>query len=248
MKPVGTRLQRSARRRGTSDNSSRWASDAVVYDRWYDRPWGAYATRIEHQLLLGAIPTVDGQLVCDAGCGTGRFAQRLEQQGARVSGVDRDRAALDIAAHRIQGALIEADVHGLPFADDTFDVTFAVTVCEFTASPEATIAELARITRPGGHLVIGSLNRNSPWGWWNRRQFHQPPWNTARFLNRDELIGIGEWFGTVTWRDALHMPTTLPLMNRWGSWLEHFGSRVAPASAAFGVLTIECSGSPRAAR
>lgn len=248
MKPVGTRLQRSARRRGTSDNSSRWAADTDAYDRWYDRPWGAYATRIEHQLLLDAIPTVDGQLVCDAGSGTGRFAQRLEQHGAHVSGVDRDRAALDIATQRIDGTLIEADVHALPFADDTFDATFAVTVCEFTASPEATIAELARITRPGGHVVIGSLNPHSPWGWWNRRQFHQPPWNTARFLNRDELIGIGARHGTVTWRDAIYMPTALPLMNRWGSWLEQFGRRVAPKSAAFGVLTIECSSSQRTAR
>lgn len=36
-------------------------------------------------------------------------------------------------------------------------------------------SELARVTRPGGLVVIGGLQRNSPWGWWNRRQFDETP-------------------------------------------------------------------------
>lgn len=217
---------------------SRWEADAVAYDAWFDRPWGSYASRVEHDLLLDAIGPVAGLDVCDAGCGTGRFTARLEADGARAVGVDRDPAELTVARTRVHGELIEADVHHLPFPDGHFAVTVAVTVCEFTADPAAVIEELARVTRPGGRVVIGSLNRDSPWGWWNRHHFRQPPWNTARFLDRHELDRIARPHGRTTWTHGLYAPAALPGISRWGPLLERIGQRIAPRHGAFDVLTI----------
>jgi len=171
----------------SSDDPSRWRADAAAYDAWFDQPWGRYASRVEHDLLLEAIGPVAGLSVCDAGCGTGRLMARLEAEGARVIGVDVDRASLAVARTRVTGELVEGDVHRLPFDDAHFDVTVAVTVCEFAADPSVVIAELVRVTRLGGRVVIGSLHRSSPWGWWNRGQFAKPPWDAARFLTRDDL-------------------------------------------------------------
>jgi ubiquinone/menaquinone biosynthesis C-methylase UbiE len=56
---------------------------------------------------------------------------------------------LTVAARRVRATLLAADAGSLPFRDGAFDVTIAVTVCEFTASPAALVAELARVTRPG---------------------------------------------------------------------------------------------------
>lgn len=220
------------------DAPSRWDADAAAYDNWFDRPWGRYASGVEHDLLLDAIGPVDGLDVCDAGCGTGRFAARLEADGAQVVGVDRDPAELVVAGTRVRGALLEADVHHLPFPDTHFDVTVAVTVCEFAADPAAVIAELARVTRPGGRVVIGSLHRNSPWGWWNRRQFDEPPWNSARFLERDELDRIARGHGHTTWTSGLYAPTVLPGISRWGTFLERVGRRFALRHGAFEMLTV----------
>jgi len=89
-------------------------------------------------------------------------------EGAQVIGVDHDPPALALAAHRVAGPLLVAGVYQLPFPDSDFDATFAVTVCEFTPDPAATIAELVRVTRPGRQVLVGSLNRRSPWGSWNR--------------------------------------------------------------------------------
>jgi SAM-dependent methyltransferase/uridine phosphorylase len=210
--------------------------DAAAYDTWFDRPWGRYASRIEHELLLDAIGPVAGLDVCDAGCGTGRFTARLA--GARVFGVDRDPAELALARTRVSGELVEADVHHLPFPDGRFDVTIAVTVCEFAADPAAVFAELARVTRPGGRVVIGSLHRNSPWGWWNRNQFRQPPWNSARFFDRDQLDRIARPHGRTTWAHGLYAPAALPGIGRWGALIERIGRRIAPHHGAFEVLTI----------
>ena len=181
---------------------------------------------------------VAGLELCDAGCGTGRFTARLEAAGARVVGVDADAASLVMARTRVAGELIEGDVHRLPFDGDRFDITVAVTVCEFAADPAAVIAELVRVTRPGGRVVIGSLRRSSPWGWWKRRQFSKPPWDTARFLTRDDLGPIARRHGAASWRHGLYAPAALPGLNRWGPLLERVGRRVAPGHAAFDVVTI----------
>ncbi|MDP9465143.1 MAG: class I SAM-dependent methyltransferase, partial [Actinomycetota bacterium] len=220
------------------DPTSRWTADARAYDAWFDQPWGAYASGVEHHLLLDSAPPLAGLEVCDAGCGTGRFATRLEAAGARVTAVDRDPAALSIARTRLRGDVVEGDIQRSPFPDDTFDVTFAVTVCEFTADPAATIGELIRITRPGGRVIIGSLNPNSPWGYWNRRQFHKPPWDTARFLDHDHLDRLASQHGTTRLSTGLYAPTTLPWLPRWGPGLERLGRRVAPRRAAFEVIAI----------
>jgi SAM-dependent methyltransferase len=220
------------------DNPARWVADAGSYDTWFDQPWGAYASTVEHQLLLDSASSLDGHRVCDAGCGTGRFAARLEAAGARVTGVDRDRAALAIARKRFTGDLVEGDVHSLSFADGEFDITFAVTVCEFTADPAVVVAELARITRPGGHVVIGTLNPHSPWGSWNRRRFRQPPWNAARFLDRAQLDSIANNHGATQWRAGLYAPTALPGLHRWGPLVDRAGCRLAPSHAAFQVVNV----------
>ena len=72
-----------------------------------------------------------------------------EAASARLAGVDLDPATLNVAACRVRAPLLAADACQLPFRDAAFDVTIAVTACEFAASPAAAVAELARVTRPG---------------------------------------------------------------------------------------------------
>lgn len=55
------------------DPSSRWAAVAAACDSWFDRPWGRYASRVEHDLFLDAIGPAAGLDVCNAECGTGRI-------------------------------------------------------------------------------------------------------------------------------------------------------------------------------
>jgi ubiquinone/menaquinone biosynthesis C-methylase UbiE len=223
----------------TAVSSSRWSAAADAYDAWFDRPWGRHATAVEHRLLLDAAGPVSGRVVLDAGCGTGRFMHRLEAEGATVIGVDRDPDALDIARTSTTGALLLGDTHQLPLPDRSVDVTFAVTVCEFTAEPARVFAERARVTRPGGRIVVGSLNPTSPWGCWNQRQFTKPPWSTARFLDRRSLIGLGAAHGRCDLSVGLYAPAVLPGIEWWSPVLEHIGRRAVPWLGAFQVLTIQ---------
>lgn len=216
-----------------------WTADAGAYDGWFDQPWGRHAVSVEHRLLLDAAGPLRGRVVLDAGCGTGRFMHRLDSEAAAVIGVDRDPEALASARTHTNGPLVLADAHRLPIADRSVDVAFTVTVCEFAADPERVIAELARVTGDNGRIVVGSLNRNSAWGWWNRRQFTRPPWSTARFLDRRTLLRLGAPYGHCSLRARLYAPRVLAGITHWSPTLEPAASRATPTLGAFQVLTIQ---------
>jgi SAM-dependent methyltransferase len=221
----------------SSAAGSTWQADAQAYDRWFEQPWGRYASDIERDAVLAAAGDLTQAVVADIGCGTGRLTRELEQRAARVVGLDPDLTMLTIAAHRVDAPLVVGDGHHLPFGTASVDVAIAVTVCEFTTDPAVVISELARITRPGGRVVVGALNRHSPWGLANR-QFSAPPWSAARFLTPHELTAIGSLHGQVTIRPALYAPAALPLIQRWGATSEWLGRTIAPRSGAFNVMTI----------
>lgn len=65
-----------------------------------------------------------GLSVLDAGCGTGRGAERLVQRGANVTAVDLGMNLLQVTQERCSCFTAQASVLTLPFADNTFDVVF----------------------------------------------------------------------------------------------------------------------------
>jgi SAM-dependent methyltransferase len=90
--------------------------------------------------------------VLDAGCGSGRTLDELERYGD-VSGLDLSAEAVAVARERHvdvrQGA-----VEAIPFDDATFDLVTCLDVLEHTPDDRRTLAELRRVTRPGGHLLL----------------------------------------------------------------------------------------------
>jgi len=211
---------------------------AEAYDRWFDRAWGRYAFGIESTALLKAAGKLDGLRVLDVGCGTGRFTAELARKGAFPVGVDRDSAMLAVAHGRGIRSLVLADAGRLPLADASFDIAFAVTLCEFVDDVEQVFSELARVIRPGGRFVVGGLNPKSPWGFLDRARFQQAPWIEVRFLSRQELTRLGSRYGAVTLAAALFAPENLPAIKVAGPALELLG-RLTPSLGAFQVLVVQ---------
>lgn len=214
-----------------------WTGDAVDYDAWFDEPWGRYAFTVESAALLRAAGPISGSRVLDAGCGPGRFAAAFRRAGADVIGIEPAPDMLSLAAPRLGGRCARAVVERLPFPDETFDLTLGVTLLEFVADPDDAVAELARVTRAGGRIVIGALNPHSPWGLANRRRLRDGVWCRARFLAPDALRALGERYGRATLRGALHVPGVFPALGLFGPMLWAIG-RVAPRWGAFQVLAI----------
>ncbi len=120
--------------------------------------------------LVGRIPE-DGGRVLDVATGTGLVAERLLSRGHTVVGVDQSAGMLEIARTRLAGRveLVEASAEALPFDDGVFDHLTFTYLLRYVDDPGATLAELARVVRPGG--TIAMLEFAVPRGVW------RPLWN-----------------------------------------------------------------------
>lgn len=220
-------------------------SDAANYDRWFETRWGRYAAGVETAVIARAVSGFSGvRHVLDAGCGTGRFTAALTKgvgPGATVVGVDPDQAMLEIARHRIANGTCRGVVEALPFDDDTFDVTAAITVLEFVSEPVTAVDELVRVTRAGGHIIIGTLNPRSPWGIANRRRLRTGVWCTADLLPPNRLLELGRRYGKTELHRGLYAPGALRGHTVIGPVLEGL-RHVTPSFGAFQVLVITAPG------
>lgn len=125
----------------------------------------ADAWRPELQRLIDALGLRPGHTVLDAGCGPGRVTRWLSSRVSplgHVVGLDADEGALEWAAWALRdlegcGTTIElwhGDVGALPFEDRSFDAVWCSSVLGYVDDPRAAIAELVRVTRPGGKVVM----------------------------------------------------------------------------------------------
>jgi len=134
------------------------------YDRWasiYDDEDNPLIL-LEEQHLWRIAGDVNGLRVADIGCGTGRQALRLAAAGATVTAVDFSQAMLDRARAKPGAERIRFVCHDLAkplqLPDGEFDRVFCCLVLDHIADPGAFFAELKRICRVQGFIVISVMH------------------------------------------------------------------------------------------
>ncbi|SDS93441.1 class I SAM-dependent methyltransferase [Microlunatus soli] len=105
-------------------------------------------------VLLEVLDT--GDRVLDVGSGTGAFAGQAADRGATVTAVDSDPSMVAIAATALgeRAAAVRGSLPQLGFAADAFDVVVANFVINHVRQPGQGVAELVRVTRPGGVVLL----------------------------------------------------------------------------------------------
>jgi len=169
-----------------------WNPDA--YDAWYETPLGAVSDRIEKELILSMAGIKKGEKALDAGCGTGIYSIELARRWAITTGVDSSGEMLNWARAkaRKEGLTVEfvsADALTLPFSDDYFDLVLSVGLLCFVKEREKALLEMRRVLRPGGRLIVGVLNKWSPWAAFRRIKglFKDTIYNRVDFISPPEL-------------------------------------------------------------
>jgi len=180
----------------------------LEYTRWRETALGTVTERLERAAVLDLAGPLAGRDVLDIGCGDGTYALGAARAGARVTAVDRSAAVVEAARRRAADAglpleLYVADALTLPFRPNRFDVVLAVTVLCFVPDPLRAVAEMARVLRPGGVLVLGELARWSTWAAWRRLRAWagSPTWRAARFWTPAELRGLLRQAGLIPGRE-----------------------------------------------
>ncbi len=123
--------------------------------------------RAEERAMLGLMPaTLHGQAVLDVGCGSGRYMLHALRRGAaRVIGVDLsppmlERAGTELAALQPDAEvdLVQGSLAALPVPDARADLTICALVVGHLDSLQQSLAELHRVTRPGGTLLCSDVH------------------------------------------------------------------------------------------
>ncbi len=102
---------------------------------------------------LERLPLRRDGCVLDAGCGSGRTLQELARFG-HVSGIELDPDAAALARGRGDYDVRVGRLEELPWAEETFELVTCLDVIEHTADDRATLAELHRVTKPGGWMLV----------------------------------------------------------------------------------------------
>jgi ubiquinone/menaquinone biosynthesis C-methylase UbiE len=131
---------------------------SATYERHRARGYHALIDDLEVELAARhASPDV---AILEAGCGTGLILRRLADLSRHVVGLDLSAGMLRQARDRgltvVQGSLDD-----LPLSDGVFDLVVSFKVLAHVPPIERALAELVRVTRPGGHLLLEFYNRHS---------------------------------------------------------------------------------------
>lgn len=143
--------------RASETNSRTYYDD---FSTGYERERGAGYHRLVDDLEMQVLqPFIPGARVLEVGCGTGLILGRLARDAAEAWGVDLSPGMLRAAKQRGLDVVLGSAAQ-LPFADGSFDLVCSFKVLAHVPDIRAALAEVARVTRPGGHMVLEFYN---PW-------------------------------------------------------------------------------------
>jgi ubiquinone/menaquinone biosynthesis C-methylase UbiE len=135
----------------------------------------------------------------------------------------------------------------LPYENRTFDMVVSITALEFATDPLLALMEMARVLRPGGKLVVGVLNNDSPWADARREHAKREPsiygaiYGAARSFSSSDLRSLFHrtgTFGAPTMESCIYiLPDEDKFVDSTASRQEFFGRMFRPLTGAFLVGT-----------
>ncbi|WP_448591309.1 class I SAM-dependent methyltransferase [Thermoflexus hugenholtzii] len=140
--------------------------------------WGPGQAR--RLALMRRYAALEGARILVDGCGIGIYVEALRAFSPEVHGLDIDAGYLREARRRGIGCLVQAAAEALPYPDGSFDVILSHEVIEHVADDRRAVAEMVRVLRPGGRILLFCPNRWFPFEthghyWRGRYRFGNTP-------------------------------------------------------------------------
>ncbi|HVU76214.1 MAG TPA: methyltransferase domain-containing protein [Gaiellaceae bacterium] len=151
-------------------------------------------------LVVEAVVEARPATVLDAGCGAGEIGERIRDElGARVVALDSSERMVALARERGLEATV-GDIQELPFPDASFDCVVAAWVLYHVPNRSQALAECARVLRPGGRFVAGTLADDNLADLW--QLLGAPTTRRLTFSSANGAEQVAERFADVEAREA----------------------------------------------
>jgi SAM-dependent methyltransferase len=140
------------------------------YDRWAGQHkadhqiagWSERGLSRRLALVLRSLesaPIAKGCQILDLGAGPGTYTRSLTELGYRCVGLDYSLSVVKIAKNKDKsGRYLQGEAYNLPFREGAFDALLCVGVLQSLQSIDIAIAEMHRVLKPGGYLLLDGLN------------------------------------------------------------------------------------------
>jgi 2-polyprenyl-6-hydroxyphenyl methylase / 3-demethylubiquinone-9 3-methyltransferase len=144
------------------------AKFTALAQSWWDPKGPSKPLHDLNPLRLGFIESaisLRGAQVLDVGCGGGILSESLARAGARVLGIDLSQAVLDVAELHALEAKLKVDYRAIAAEElaaqqpAAFDLVTCMEMLEHVPDPAASVTALAALVKPGGDIVVSTLNR-----------------------------------------------------------------------------------------
>jgi 2-polyprenyl-6-hydroxyphenyl methylase/3-demethylubiquinone-9 3-methyltransferase len=144
------------------------AKFAALAQSWWDPAGPSKPLHELNPLRMSYIESVVGledARALDVGCGGGILSEAMARSGARVLGIDLSQAVLDVAELHALEAKLAVEYKAIAAEElaaatpGTFDLVTCMEMLEHVPDPAAMLAALATLVKPGGHVIVSTLNR-----------------------------------------------------------------------------------------
>jgi SAM-dependent methyltransferase len=194
-----------------------------------DDHWWYRGRRLIIRAELDRLPLPHPAEVLDAGCGSGRTLLELVDYG-RVRGIELDPEVAEVARDRGLGEVLQGRLEELPWSENSFDLITCLDVIEHTPDDRRTLAELRRVCRPGGFLLVTVPAHQFLWSAHDVYNHHYRRYSRRRL--RDTALSAGWTVSRMSaFNSLLFAPAAVVRLARRGSAGDGEGSAAGGGQA-----------------